>query len=198
MTVTNSQSGTNVHEIAAGIFRISTPVAAIPGGFTFNQILVADVVRIDEHLIGCETCTAESEHVSAIVKALRAFVPPIVSRAKLESLRARGLRLEENTFAPGQRQSVVFGAGIDLLILCLAGLDLSSAQRVQVTVRVESTGELLFEDPNAPFDRYEGVLIACQRHFAALPPDTVFEVRALDESGTEHTAVYTIPHVFEV
>jgi flavorubredoxin len=44
MTVTNTQSGTNVHEIAAGIFRISTPVgpAAIPGGFTFNQILVVD------------------------------------------------------------------------------------------------------------------------------------------------------------
>lgn len=42
MTVTNQQSGTNVHEIAAGIFRISTPVEAIPGGFTFNQILVND------------------------------------------------------------------------------------------------------------------------------------------------------------
>jgi flavorubredoxin len=42
MTVTNSESRTNVHEIAAGIYRISTPVAAIPGGFTFNQILVVD------------------------------------------------------------------------------------------------------------------------------------------------------------
>ena len=42
MTITNSQSGTNVHEIAAGIYRISTPVSTIPGGFTFNQILVVD------------------------------------------------------------------------------------------------------------------------------------------------------------
>ena len=42
MSVTNSQSGTNVHEIATGIYRISTPFAAIPGGFTFNQILVVD------------------------------------------------------------------------------------------------------------------------------------------------------------
>jgi flavorubredoxin len=42
MTVTNQQSGTHVHEIAAGIYRISTPVAAIPGGFTFNQILIDD------------------------------------------------------------------------------------------------------------------------------------------------------------
>lgn len=44
MTVTNSTTGTNVHEIAAGIFRISTPVppSQMPGGFTFNQILVVD------------------------------------------------------------------------------------------------------------------------------------------------------------
>ena len=42
MTITNSQSGTNVHEIAAGIHRISTPVTSVPGGFTFNQFLVVD------------------------------------------------------------------------------------------------------------------------------------------------------------
>jgi flavorubredoxin len=42
MTITNAQSKTNVHEIADNIYRISTPVEAIPGGFTFNQILVVD------------------------------------------------------------------------------------------------------------------------------------------------------------
>lgn len=41
--ITNPDSGTNLTEIAAGIYRISTPVppAALPGGFTFNQYLVA-------------------------------------------------------------------------------------------------------------------------------------------------------------
>jgi glyoxylase-like metal-dependent hydrolase (beta-lactamase superfamily II) len=44
MTVTNPQSGTNVHEIAPGIHRISTPVppSVMPGGFTFNQFLIVD------------------------------------------------------------------------------------------------------------------------------------------------------------
>ena len=44
MTVTNSESGTNVHEIAPDIFRISTPVppSVMPGGFTFNQFLIVD------------------------------------------------------------------------------------------------------------------------------------------------------------
>jgi flavorubredoxin len=42
MTITNRQSGTNVHEIADGIYRINTPVAAPPAGFSFNQYLVVD------------------------------------------------------------------------------------------------------------------------------------------------------------
>ena len=44
MTLTSSTSGTNVHEIADGIYRISTPIApaGMSGGFTFNQFLVVD------------------------------------------------------------------------------------------------------------------------------------------------------------
>jgi flavorubredoxin len=40
--ITNTQSGTRVDEIADGIFRLSTPVTVVPGGFTFNQYLVVD------------------------------------------------------------------------------------------------------------------------------------------------------------
>jgi flavorubredoxin len=41
--ITNSQSGTNVHEIADGIYRINTPVS-MPGAgqFNFNQYLISD------------------------------------------------------------------------------------------------------------------------------------------------------------
>ena len=42
--ITNSQSGTNINEVADGIFRINTPVE-IPGGpghFNFNQYLIVD------------------------------------------------------------------------------------------------------------------------------------------------------------
>jgi len=42
--ITNTQSGTNIHEVADGIYRINTPVSIEggPGGFTFNQYLIAD------------------------------------------------------------------------------------------------------------------------------------------------------------
>jgi flavorubredoxin len=44
VAVTNAESGTNVVEIADGLFRVSTPVPPemIPGGFTFNQFLIVD------------------------------------------------------------------------------------------------------------------------------------------------------------
>ena len=42
MPITNQASGTNINEIAERIYRISTPVDAIPGGFTFNQYLIVD------------------------------------------------------------------------------------------------------------------------------------------------------------
>ena len=43
MTITNKQSGTNVHEVADGIYRINTPVVIKgAGGFSFNQYLIMD------------------------------------------------------------------------------------------------------------------------------------------------------------
>lgn len=42
MSITNSQSGTNVHEVADGLYRINTPVALPGGGFSFNQYLIRD------------------------------------------------------------------------------------------------------------------------------------------------------------
>jgi flavorubredoxin len=40
--ITNSGSGTRVDEVADGIYRISTPMPVLPGGFSFNQYLVLD------------------------------------------------------------------------------------------------------------------------------------------------------------
>lgn len=38
--ITNRETGTHVDEVAAGIYRICTPLDVIPGGFTFNSYLV--------------------------------------------------------------------------------------------------------------------------------------------------------------
>jgi flavorubredoxin len=38
--IANKETGTRVDEVAAGIYRISTPLEVIPGGFTFNSFLI--------------------------------------------------------------------------------------------------------------------------------------------------------------
>jgi hypothetical protein len=156
----------------------------------------AESERVDEHLMGCASCSAEAARVAAVVMALRELVPPVLSRASLRGLQARGLRVREDVFAPG-RKAVTFPRDVDLLILRLTGFDLASAVRVRVAVRRESTRELYVEEPNAPFDAQEGVLIACQRHAAEMPPDVLFEVVAIDATGAERTVGYSIPHTFE-
>ncbi|HEX7668491.1 MAG TPA: zf-HC2 domain-containing protein, partial [Polyangiaceae bacterium] len=68
-----------------------------------NDLPSADVDRFDEHLMGCEACSAESARIAAVAQAVRAFIPPVVTRALLEKLAREGMRIEENTFAPGMR-----------------------------------------------------------------------------------------------
>jgi flavorubredoxin len=67
--ITNSSSGTNVHEVAAGIYRINTPVV-FPGGsgaFNFNQYLIADDEPLLFHTGPRRMFPLVSEAVASIV-----------------------------------------------------------------------------------------------------------------------------------
>ena len=71
MAVTNTQSGTNVHEIAEGIFRINTPLV-LPGdagAFSFNQYLIVD----DEPLL----FHTGLRHLFPLVREAVAHVMPV-------------------------------------------------------------------------------------------------------------------------
>jgi hypothetical protein len=80
MTITNQASGTSVHEIAAGIFRISTPVppSAMPGGFTFNQFLVVDDEPLLFHTGPRRIVFEVHAHTPSGVTALSSFSVPHV------------------------------------------------------------------------------------------------------------------------
>ena len=69
MAITNKESGTNVNEIADGIYRFSTPVAAdlIPGGFTFNQYLIVDDAPLLFHTGLRKMFTLVREAVASVV-----------------------------------------------------------------------------------------------------------------------------------
>ena len=161
----------------------------LPGG---------EAEQLDDHLMGCGTCSEQSGRVAGLIEALRSAIPPLVTDSVISALRGRGLRVVENAFAPGERKAVVFAAGVDLLIHRLNGLDLTETDRIHVTLTVEETGDVLLDDPATPFERASSeVLICCQRHFAMFPPNLVAEVRAHAQSGREQVARYAIPHLFE-
>ena len=68
--ITNTQSGTNVQEIAEGIYRINTPVQ-LPGGtgFNFNQYLIVDDKPLLFH-------TGPRRMFPLVKEAIAAVLPP--------------------------------------------------------------------------------------------------------------------------
>ena len=71
MTITNAASGTNVHEVSDGIYRINTPVVfeGGPGGFSFNQYLIVD----DEPLL---FHTGPRKMFGLVREAVASVLPP--------------------------------------------------------------------------------------------------------------------------
>jgi flavorubredoxin len=77
--ITNTQSGTNVQEVADGIYRINTPVS-LPGGpghFSFNQYLIVDDASMLFH-------TGQRQLFPLVSEAIRAVLP--IERLKFVGL----------------------------------------------------------------------------------------------------------------
>ena len=71
--MTATQSGTTVHEIADGIYRLSTPVppSVVPGGFSFNQYLIVDDQPLLFHTGLRRSFPAVSEAVARVMPLAR-------------------------------------------------------------------------------------------------------------------------------
>jgi len=66
--ITNSAAGTNIQEIAAGIYRINTPIAFPDGrGFSFNQYLVVDDAPLLFHTGPRRLFPVVSEAVASVI-----------------------------------------------------------------------------------------------------------------------------------
>lgn len=154
-----------------------------------------DAAASEEHLFGCEACSQLSARVAAITETLRGQIPMLLTPDLVAQLSARGLQIVENPMRPGERREVLFPQGADILLHRLGGLDLEHATRVSWQLRVESSGEVIGTIDDAPFDRARGeVLVACQKHFRAYPPDNLAEIRVHAADGGVKVARYTILH----
>jgi hypothetical protein len=152
---------------------------------------LTDADALEEHLFACDRCAAANEKLGELVHALEGWIPPIISNARRDRLLAQGKKLVFNPVAPGESHAR-FDAGIDVLLHQLA-VDLAKAERVDVEVTHGTGFHVTFE--NVPFDREAGVvLVACQRHFQALPGDPTFHVYAFEAGARRKAAEFTIVH----
>ena len=161
--------------------------------------LAADQLdAVEEHLLGCDACTAAAEGLAAVVEALRAQTPPVIRAADVDKLRARGMKIVENTFAPGDRREAAFARDVHVLIHRLSGLDLANAARVDFELIGERTHFEIARVDDVPFDPDAGaVLVACRQHYSGTEPDTVAKLRVVAADGTERHYEFTILHRFE-
>jgi flavorubredoxin len=106
--ITNQETGTCVDEVAAGIYRICTPLDVIPGGFTFNSYLIAD----DEPLL---FHTGYRKLFPITLEAIKAVMPV----EKLRWIGGSHFEGDEfgalNNFLEAAPQATPFGAEIGVL-----------------------------------------------------------------------------------
>jgi hypothetical protein len=132
-----------------------------------------------------------------VSSALRAQTPLVLRARDLSRLAARGMRIVENSFSPNDRREVHFPGEVDVLVHRLTGIELQDAVRVTFSMQVEGTQAVLGEVEDAPFDREAGaILVACRRHYAVFPSDTVARVRVHGQDGSGRDYQYTLLHRF--
>jgi flavorubredoxin len=69
--IVNHETGTRVDEVAAGIYKICTPLDVIPGGFTLNSYLIADDEPVLFHTGYRRLFTTTLEAVGKVMPAAR-------------------------------------------------------------------------------------------------------------------------------
>ena len=106
--ITDQQIGTSVDEVAAGIYRISTPLDVIPGGFTLNSYLIVDDEPLLFHTGYCKLSPVT-------VEAIRKVMPV----EKLRWIGGSHFEGDEygalNSLLEAAPQSTPFGAEIGVL-----------------------------------------------------------------------------------
>ena len=153
---------------------------------------------LEEHLFACRACAAQAARVASVTETLRAMIPPVVTRAEIARLRSKGMRVRDSAFGPGERRGAHFPRDLDLLVFHLTGLDLPQGARVGMTMHDEASGQRLVSMDDVPYDAGSGeLLLCCQRHYAALPPDVVVDVKVEAPGADRRETRYTIQHTFE-
>ena len=118
--------------------------------------------KIEEHLLGCDSCARELERLAALGDAIRKVVRQggvrvVFSREFLEKLQTEGLRVRAYSPPPGGGVKCTVTAGDDLLVARLS-TRLAGARRIDI-LECDAAGVELRRIEDVPFDAPSGEII---------------------------------------
>jgi hypothetical protein len=165
--------------------------------YWLGDLAEADALAVEEHLFGCEPCTAQSARMAALPRALAFAVPPVVSSAEAQRLERLDSRIRRTVIAPGGRAVADFSSGVTAQLVVLEA-DLRGAASVDVTLCTRD-GTPLRKQEGVPFDAQAGTItIACRDYYATgapFPLEVTLLVEAATEGGRKPLGKFDIDHI---
>jgi len=163
--------------------------------YLLGELDDADQHDLEQHLLGCASCTSAAEGVQALTASLAALLPPVISAGDLQRLRGKGMRILETEIRPGDDAEALFAADLDLMVHRLV-TGPGDDERIDVEILGEAPDPLLRLEA-VPRDPSTGaVYIACQRHYRDLGfPDHVrFRLVAVRGESRRILGEYGVRH----
>jgi hypothetical protein len=180
----------------------SSPIdAAVLADYWLALLAKPEEDAVEEHLLGCDPCSARLREVVALVDGVRRLAREgslrvVVSDEYLKRAARDGLRIREYTVPSGGSVECTVTADDDILVGRLAA-DMRGAKRVDISL-CDANGKEQFRLPDIPFSP-SAAGIALQESISTwkAAPDSKMIARlvAVDDAEQEHLlGEYTFNH----
>ncbi|HKT20850.1 MAG TPA: hypothetical protein VJR47_22545 [Stellaceae bacterium] len=165
-----------------------------------GEIDGAAEARIEEHFLGCASCSARLDALAALAQGVRAAfaqgaVHAAISAPFLDEMKRQGLRVREYPVAPGESVHCTVAASDDAVISRLKA-SLAGIARLDL-VSMNERGELRYRLEDIPFDPEAGEVLFCPAT-AALKGHPAyidhFRLLAVGADGERAVGDYTFIH----
>jgi len=176
---------------------MSHPGTETLAAYWLRELSEPDALALEEHLFGCEPCTAASARMAALPRALAFAVPPLITTAEAARLQALDPRIVRTRIAPDGRGVADFSSGVPAQLMVLEA-DLRDVERVEVTLCARD-GTPLLPSRDAPFDAEAGTLtVACRDYYVksgVFPLEITLQVEAIANGQRRPVGTFEIDHI---
>ncbi len=161
----------------------------------FGDLPAEELNAVEEHLLGCEACSARLEELVRLRDGVHALVrtgalPVVVGRSFVAIAHRDGLRVREYAAAPGERVLCTVTPDDDLVIAHLRA-DLRGSPTVDLVAEMEDGRVVRAPDIPVDHDTNEVVIAQSMPFLRGLPTTTV---RLRLEAGARVLGEYTFAH----